>query len=49
MTESYTPNQFIKKINQDNPSSPTFDPLKTQELRQRIEDNILLCKFKINI
>ena len=39
MTESYTPNQFINKINQDNPSSPTFDPLKTQELRQRIEDN----------
>jgi hypothetical protein len=26
-------------INQANPSSPTFDPLGTHELRQRIEDN----------
>jgi hypothetical protein len=39
MTESYTPNQFINKINQDNPNSPTFDPLGTHELRQRIENN----------
>ena len=39
MTESYTPHQFINMINQANPSSPTFDPLGTHELRQRIEDN----------